>query len=137
MVAIQKCFESIIVVWYTYKNMELDPHALYEIVQRIDRQMRCPQCGKRVPVDLAAVKVMGDNFLLLELKCRTCNAYIVLHASLAGVEQLMEKNKSVPGSNVSSQLHFSEQELSLLQQALRDSGGSFEQLFKKYGAETK
>jgi len=113
--------------------MEIDPHALHQIVQRIDQQMRCPQCGKRVTVDLAAVKVMGDNFLLLELKCRTCNAYIVLHASLAGAEHIVQKGASQSGYNASSQLHLSEQELSLLQQALKDSGGSFEQLFQKYG----
>src|SRR3990167_2108760 len=113
--------------------MEIDPHALHQIVQRIDQQMRCPQCGKRVTVDLAAVKVMGENFLLLELKCRTCNAYIVLHAALSGVDHMVQKEVSEAGCNASSQLHLSEQELSLLQQALKDSGGSFEQLFQKYG----
>lgn len=112
--------------------MDLDPHALHQIVQRIDQQMRCPQCGKRVPVDLASVRVMGDNFLLLELKCRTCDAYIVLHAALAGLDQLIQQ-KAILGSNASSQLNLSEQEITLLRQALQESGGSFEQVFKKYG----
>lgn len=122
---------------YLYESMDLDPHALNQIVQRIDQQMRCPQCGKRVPVNLTSVKVMGENFLLLELKCRTCNAYIVLHAALAGLEHLVKKETSQSGYNVSSQLHFSEQELSLLQQALHESGGSFETLFQKYGSQKK
>jgi hypothetical protein len=48
--------------------MELDPHTLQQIIQRIYQQMRCPQCGKRIPVDFTSVRLAGDDFMLLQLK---------------------------------------------------------------------
>jgi hypothetical protein len=68
--------------------MELDPHTLQQIIQRIYQQMRCPQCGKRIPVDFTSVRLAGDDFMLLQLKCEACDAYVVLHASLQGTENL-------------------------------------------------
>lgn len=117
--------------------MDIDPHSLHQIVQRISQQMRCPQCGKRIPVDMAAVRMTGDDFLLLQLKCSSCDAYIVLHATVAGSHSAEEPNKtgSTKGQNVSSCLHFNEQEVASLRQALEQSGGSFVELFKKFGPE--
>lgn len=118
--------------------MNLDPHSLSQIIQRIYQQMRCPQCGKRVPVDFASVRIVGDDFLLLQLKCDTCDAYIVLHASLQGAEHLTaaktEKAESL--MNASSTLSLSEGEIGMLRQALGESEGSFEKLFEKYGSDT-
>ncbi|MDD5623857.1 MAG: hypothetical protein PHI23_04065 [Candidatus Peribacteraceae bacterium] len=114
--------------------MELDPHTLQQILHRIRQQMRCPQCGKHVPVDFSSVRVVGDHAMLLQLKCDMCNAYIVLHASLQGIEKI-----SAPGyekdatANVSSSLQFSEKEITMLEEALDQSGGSFEKLFQQYG----
>ena len=112
--------------------MELDPHTLQQIIQRIYQQMRCPQCGKRVPVDFPSVRVAGDDFLLLQLKCDTCDAYIVLHASLQGAENLVGRKKDAT-VNASSALHLKEGELDMLNEALKQSGGSFQKLFQKYG----
>jgi hypothetical protein len=39
--------------------------------------------------------------------------------------------------NASSTLTMSESEIKMLQEALSQSGGSFEQLFKKYGSSEK
>ncbi len=112
--------------------MELDPHTLEQIIRRIEQQMRCPQCGKKVPVDFASVRVAGDNFLILQLKCETCDAYIVLHATLQG-PAIDAKNPEDKMVNASSTLHLKDEEIAQLKKGLEQSGGSFEQLFKKYG----
>jgi competence CoiA-like predicted nuclease len=111
--------------------MELDPHTLRQIVARIEQQMRCPQCGKRVPVDFTSVRLAGDDFLLLQLRCETCDAFIVLHATLQGAEHLAPKKDATV--NASSALHLKDHEIEMLHEALRQSGGSFEKLFKKFG----
>src|SRR3989338_2775346 len=53
--------------------MELDPHTLQLIIDRIEQQMRCPQCGKRIPVNMTSVRLAGDDFMLLQLECETCD----------------------------------------------------------------
>jgi len=116
--------------------MELDPHTLQQILSRIRNQMRCPQCGKAVPVDFSSVRVVSDKAMLLQLKCETCAAFIVLHASLQGVEKLGALPFPTDNrQNASSSLRLNEQELKMLHQALDESDGSFDQLFKKYGVE--
>ena len=112
--------------------MEMDPHTFQQIIRRIEQQMRCPQCGKRIPVDFPAVRMASDEFLLLQLKCDTCDAYIVLHASLQGTPQI----KSAEGHeflNASSGLQLKEDEVKMLRSDLEQSGGSFEKLFQKMG----
>ncbi len=107
--------------------MDFDPHTLHLILQRIEQQMRCPQCGKKVPIDFASLKMAAKEFVLLQLKCVTCNAYIVLHASLKGVAEL-EENKNA-SENASSSLILKEEELDVLRAAIEQKGGSFSELF--------
>ncbi|HLD32369.1 MAG TPA: hypothetical protein VJB10_02145 [Candidatus Peribacteraceae bacterium] len=115
--------------------MDIDPHTLQQILQRIYQQMRCPQCGKRVPVDFSSVRVMADQAMLLQLKCDMCNAYIVLHASLQGVEALSaQPYKEDITANVSTSLELNKEELAMLRKGLTEAGGSFEELFHKYGS---
>lgn len=113
--------------------MDLDPHTLQQIIQRIYQQMRCPQCGKRVPVDFTSVRMAADDFMLLQLKCETCDAYIVLHASLQGAENLGVPETDDNTVNASSSLSLKEGELEMLTDALNDVDGSFSKLFEKYG----
>ncbi len=114
--------------------MELDPHILQQIIQRIYQQMRCPQCGKRVPVDFASVRIAANDFMLLQLRCDTCDAYIVLHASLQGTEALLPRMQGEDQMvNASSTLHLKEEEVKLLRQALDQCQGSFTKLFETYG----
>ena len=117
--------------------MELDPHTLQQIIQRIYQQMRCPQCGKRVPVDFASIRLAADDFLLLQLKCETCDAYIVLHASLQNLEKLVPPTAQEPTANASSALHLKDSEVELLHHALDECDGSFEKLFQMYGGKKK
>jgi GGDEF domain-containing protein len=112
--------------------MEFDPHTLHQIVQRIQQQMRCPQCGEKIPVDFASVRLTGDDFVLLQLKCDVCDAYIVLHASLQGVlsAKPTTKEEKDSGLNASSSLHLKDSEVDSLRDAIQGSGGSFESMFK-------
>jgi hypothetical protein len=118
--------------------MEFDPHTLHQILQRIKQQMRCPQCGEKVPVDFASIRLTGDDFVLLQVKCDACEAYIVLHASLAGLKSVKAENDSPDAMlNASSALGLKEQEVETLRQSIEKSGGSFSSLFtseKKPGA---
>lgn len=112
--------------------MDLDPHTLQQILQRIYQQMRCPQCGKRVPVDFSSVQVVAQNTMLLQLKCEGCNAYIVLHASLQGVEKLGMKEYEVDlTANTSSTLQVSDRDVAQLRNALKKAGGSFQDFFEE------
>ncbi|MBM3230825.1 hypothetical protein FJZ28_00690 [Candidatus Peregrinibacteria bacterium] len=115
--------------------MDIDPHTLQQILRRIEQQMRCPQCGKKVPVDFPSVRVVSDNAMLLQLKCDSCNAFIVLHASLQGVENLVADEKGDDVTvNASSTLQMSDKEVEMLSAALEQCDGSFSKLFEKYGA---
>lgn len=108
--------------------MEFNPHSLHQILTRIREQMRCPQCGTRVTVDFPAIKLAGDNFMLLQLKCESCAAFIVLHVNLT--DQAVQATKTDPLLNASSSLSLSEDEMKTLRTALAQHGGSFEQMFK-------
>lgn len=114
--------------------MDIDPHTLQQILDRIKQQMRCPQCGRHVPVDFRGVKVVSDTSLLMQLKCEGCNAFIVMNASLQGVEHLSAKGyeEQDATANASSTLQMSDSELETLSAALKESGGSFEKMFKKH-----
>ena len=96
--------------------------------------MRCPQCGKQVPVDFSSVRVVGENAMILQLKCDTCAAFIVLHASLQGMEKMgAPPEESDARQNASSSLKLSDQEVTMLREALTQSDGSFDQLFRRFG----
>jgi len=114
--------------------MEIDPHTLQQILLRIEQQMRCPQCGKKVHVNFQSVRVIVQESLLLQLRCDACNAYIVLHASMQGAEKMGIKEEGMQGvANASSFLQVSEREVEMLKSALQEVGGSFNRLFEKYG----
>lgn len=111
--------------------MEFDPHTLHQILQRIKQQMRCPQCGEKVPVDFASIRLTNEDFMLLQVRCDMCDAYIVLHASLAGIKNLkVEKDEKDRILNASSTLCQKDNEIEDLRVTLENAGGSFDQLFK-------
>jgi hypothetical protein len=109
--------------------MNYDPHALHQILEKIREQMRCPQCSRPVDIGFPSVKIAGDDFLLLQLKCDQCQAFILLHVSLSGTmhEELLSQDLGL--SNASSTLKIEEGELDALRKALEESDGSFEKLF--------
>lgn len=112
--------------------MDIDPHTLQQILQRIHQQMRCPQCGRKIPVDFSSVRVVSGEGLLLQIKCEGCNAFVVLHACVQGTEklgvQVREDDESMV--NASSALGKSEEEVKVIRTTL-EKGMSFETMFKK------
>lgn len=111
--------------------MEFDPHTLHQILQRIKQQMRCPQCGEKVPVDFASIRLTNEDFMLLQVRCDMCDAYIVLHASLAGIKNLKtQKDEKASILNASSTLCQKDTEIDDLRVTLEKAGGSFDQLFQ-------
>ena len=115
--------------------MDIDPHTLQQILQRIHQQMRCPQCGSRVPVDFSSVQVVASNAMILQLKCGGCGAFIVLNASVAGGEEFEYELEGKATVNTSSKLNLASDEAKMLGKALDECDGSFEKLFEKYGGE--
>ena len=110
--------------------MELDPHTLHIILQRIRQQMRCPQCGEKVPVEFTAVRLTGDDFLLLQLKCDVCDAYIVLHASLQGLKLAADDERQEKGLNISTCLCSKDVDVTTIRDSLRTVDGSLSSLFE-------
>jgi hypothetical protein len=108
--------------------MDLTPHALNTILETVRDQVRCPQCGSRIPIEFSSVKVTGDDFILLEIKCASCSAFMVLQINTK-VGALAEVTTSPSLSNISSTLTMSEADLAALKQSLAESGGSFEKMF--------
>ena len=112
--------------------MEMDPHTLQQILDRIQQQVRCPQCGKEVPADFQSVKVVSESAMLLQLKCENCNAYVVLQASLRGVEQISappyEEDEC---ANASTGMSSHKDDVVQIKSALQKSGGKFSTMFKE------
>ncbi len=118
--------------------MELDPHTLQQILRRIYQQMRCPQCGKKVPVDFSSVRVMAENVMLLQLKCESCDAYIVLQASLQGIDKISAPPyEDEETANASSTLELSDEDLDEVREKLELSNGSFKTIFGEVNADTE
>lgn len=114
----------------------MDPHTFQQIIARIEQQMRCPQCGKHVPVEFPSVRMAADDFLLLQLKCDTCDAYIVLHASMQGAQVVRAAGHDGRALiNASSSLQLKDEELAQLRMGLESSGGSFDKLFQKMNSQ--
>jgi hypothetical protein len=113
--------------------MEVNPHTLNQILNRIREQMRCPQCGTKIKVDFPSVKIAGDDFMLLQLKCESCTAFIVLHVNLRGQTAGAGNLPFNSTMNVSSTLSLSEEEMSTLRKALASYDGSFEKMFQENG----
>jgi len=121
--------------------MEIDPHTIQHLLEKIRSQLRCPQCTKRVDVRFDSLKVMGDSFAVLQMQCKTCGAYILLHATLTGTKLqegilLSRPASSVsaggrPEHNASTILEVDEKELTALRTALKSAGGSFSDLFEE------
>lgn len=114
-------------------SMDFNPHSLHQILTRIRDQMRCPQCGTRVAVDFPSIKLAGDSFMLLQLKCESCAAFIVLHVNLAEQIPSDVEDEQKGLLNASSTLSLSDEEMKTLRSALTHCDGSFEKLFSQLG----
>lgn len=107
--------------------MDYDPHTIHAIIQRIQQQLRCPQCSRKIPVDWQAIRLTGDDFVLLQLRCDSCDAYIVLHAVCRAGEAPQDAKLRM--LNASSLLARSDVEVERIREALARTDGSFERMF--------
>lgn len=113
-------------------GMDYDPHTIHTIIQKIQQQLRCPQCSRKIPVDWHAIQLTGDDFVLLQLRCEACDAYIVLHASCQGVrEGETPQDAKLRMLNASSLLARSDIELEKIRESLLKADGSFERMFSQ------
>lgn len=111
-------------------GMDYDPHTIHTIIQKIQQQLRCPQCSRKISVDWHAIRLTGDDFVLLQLRCEACDAYIVLHASCQGVrEGETPQDAKLRMLNASSLLARSDIELEKIRESLMKADGSFERMF--------
>lgn len=134
--------------------MEIDPHTIQQILTKVREQLRCPQCRKRVDVTLESLRVVGDDFAVLQLKCNTCDAYIMLYATVATAHAALpsphdekvvhaaegSQNRSSRSNargtdemakNFSTQLLIDADDLEILRKALKEANGSFLSLFEE------
>ena len=94
--------------------------------------MRCPQCGRKVPVDLSTIQVVSEDVMILQLKCHECEAYVVLQASLQGIDKISAPPYEVDAkANASTELESGKHDLRKVRAALQKVDGSFEKLFTK------
>ena len=92
--------------------MDYSPHTLHQILTRIREQARCPQCGTPVDIDLSSVKVMSDDFMLIQIKCQSCAAFIVLHVNIPPAIRATSATNGI--RNASSTIAVSEEEMQTL-----------------------
>lgn len=133
--------------------MHLDPHTLHALVEKVRSQLRCPQCTKKVEVTMPSLKVMGDSFAVFQLHCTTCEAHILLYATLRVVSPgsgAQQQNVPSPEQtmattwnerrgndartlqkNFSTTLELEERDLQALRQALRETEGNFSEMFEE------
>lgn len=109
--------------------MNIDPHTIQLILQKIEQQVRCPQCGKRVPVDFTALKIVSGGTMVLQLRCEDCDTHIVLQASLQSEKQDDSVTYEHLLGNASQNIELQPAELENLRSAIEAAGGSFTALF--------
>ncbi|HLC76188.1 MAG TPA: hypothetical protein VJB82_03700 [Candidatus Peribacterales bacterium] len=107
--------------------MNIDPHTIQQILIRIREQLRCPQCRKHVDISIEGLKVLNDNFAVMQAQCPTCDAHIMLHATIAVVAK-QDGEKGV-GKNASTNLMVDVDEITELKKSLQSSNGSFSKIF--------
>ena len=105
--------------------MNIDPHTIQQLLMRIREQLRCPQCRKHMDVNLEALKVLGENFAVMQMQCTACDAHIMLHATIA----YGKKEEQAVGKNASTQLMVDIDDIKALETSLQKSNGSFMKLF--------
>ena len=128
--------------------MDIDPHTIQQLLEKIRSHLRCPQCTRKVTMPFESLKVMGQQFAVFQLACEACTAHIFLHATLrlgtAVVTAVPRSLRPLDVARNSGQagqtgqapstalsVTLDPQELEALRQALRDAGGSFSMLFEE------
>jgi hypothetical protein len=113
--------------------MEIDPHTIQQILTKVREQLKCPQCKKRVDVTMESLKVVGDDFSVMQLKCEVCDAHIMLYANMASGTLSFNPPYADQkiGQNASSSMTMHDVDLEKIKDSIKKSDGSFMNLFEE------
>ena len=106
--------------------MEIDPHTIQMIISKVQDQLRCPQCRKKMEVNLESLKVLGGALAVMQMQCPACDAHIMLHTSISRVPSNDPKDV---GRNASSRLTVDIDEIKTIKEGIKKAEGSFTKMF--------
>lgn len=106
--------------------MEIDPHTIQVIITKVQDQLRCPQCRKKMEVDLESLKVLGSGLAVMQMQCPACDAHIMLHTSISRIQpdDPVESTR-----NASSKITVDIDEIKTIREGIKESNGSFSKMF--------
>ena len=91
---------------------------LYKLISTVQKNVRCPQCGKQYDFTKIHIRGVVDSIVFLELNCSN---HMPL---LATVSLSKSKQKNIAKEKVNNN------DVIETYRALKDFGGGFDQLFK-------
>lgn len=106
--------------------MEIDPHTIQMIITKVQDQLRCPQCRKKMEVNLESLKVLGSGVAVMQMQCPACDAHIMLHTSISTVPSDDPKDAV---RNASSKLTVDIDEIKTIKDGIEKAEGSFTKMF--------
>lgn len=90
---------------------------LYKLLTTVQKNVRCPQCGKEYDFSLIQIKGIVDSIVFLELNCKG-HMPLLATVSLSKQNSISQKNERVTSDDL-IEIHKS----------LKDFNGNFERLF--------
>ncbi|MEK7096580.1 MAG: hypothetical protein AAB881_01360 [Patescibacteria group bacterium] len=93
---------------------------LYKLLQTVQKNIRCPQCGQSYDFDSISIRGIIDSIVFLELACET-HMPVLATVSLDQNQKIGPVSKEKIGSDDVLKTH----------EFLKDFAGNFEQIFKQ------
>lgn len=113
--------------------MDIDPHTLQQILEKIRQQLKCPQCSQIMSITFSSLKFVGDSYVVFQLQCEICSAFVMLHTTVTGGTVASAESTHL-SRNASSTIALETAELEQLRAAISKSGGKFSDLFERQGS---
>ncbi|MFA5926918.1 MAG: hypothetical protein WCT32_01065 [Patescibacteria group bacterium] len=96
---------------------------LYKLLQTVQKNVRCPQCGKQYDFEQISIRGIVESVIFLELNC---NAHMPLLATVTLTKDPMPKTKKHKAGE-----KINPNDVLETYQFLKNFSGSLEQIFKK------
>lgn len=96
---------------------------LYKLLQTVQKNVRCPQCGKQYGFEQISIRGIVESVIFLELNCRTHMPLLATVTLTKDPVAPIKKKKGVEKINPNDVLET--------YQFLKNFSGSLEQIFKK------
>ncbi len=94
---------------------------LYKLLVTVQKNVRCPQCGKQYSFSMIQIRGIVDSIVFLELNC---GSHMPLLATVTLGKQPSPKNKQ-------NNIKVNSDDVIEVYKTLKDFNGSFEQLFNE------